>query len=70
MKNNDNFIRVFEIAHQLLTSHSLYLAAWLNSDDFSFGNVNKVDFFLLVRCLYNKQNNTSLLGDVEFLYSC
>ena len=34
------------IANQLLTCHSLYLAPWMN------GNVNKVDFFLLVRCLY------------------
>ena len=29
----------------------------------------KVNFFLLVlqRCLYNKQKNTWLLGDIEFL---
>ena len=25
---------------------------------------------MLVRCLYNKQNNTWLLGDMEFLFSC
>ena len=25
---------------------------------------------MLVRCLYNKQNNTWLLGDREFLFSC
>ena len=28
------------------------------------GKVKEVDFFLLVRCLYNKQNNTWLLGDI------
>ena len=30
----------------------------------------KVDFFLSARCLYNKQNNTWLLGDMEFLLTC
>ena len=25
---------------------------------------------LLVRCLYNKQNNALLLGDMQFLFSC
>ena len=31
--------------------------------------MNKVDF-LLVRCLYSKQNHTTwLLGDMEFLFS-
>ena len=29
----------------------------------------KPGFFLLVRCIYNKQNNTWLLGDMEFLFS-
>ena len=32
--------------------------------------VNKDDFFLLVWGLDNKQNNTWLLGDMEFLLSC
>ena len=32
--------------------------------------MNQVGFFLLVRCLYSKQNNTWLLGDMEFLFSC
>ena len=30
----------------------------------------KSTFFRLVRCLYNKPNNTWLLGDMEFLFSC
>ena len=30
-------------------------------------NMNGVDLFLLVRHLYNKQKNTCLLWDVEFL---
>ena len=30
---------------------------------------NKVDVFLLLRRLCNKENNTELLGDVEFLFS-
>ena len=33
-------------------------------------HVNKFDFFLLVGCLCNKQNNTWLLGDIEFLLMC
>jgi len=60
---------VFEIAYQLLTYHSLYLVPWMNYNAFSFWNMNKVNFFLLVRSLYNKQN-TCLLGDMEFLSSC
>ena len=36
-----------------------------------FETLFKVNFFLLVlqRCLYNKQKNTCLLGDMEFLSS-
>ena len=35
-----------------------------------FSNGTKVDFFLLVKHLHNKQNNTWLLGDMEILFSC
>ena len=55
---------VFEIANQLLTCHSLYLEPWMNS------KANKVAFFLLVWGLDNKQNNTWLLGDMEFPLLC
>ena len=51
-KNNDNFLRVFEIANQLPTPHLLYLVPWVNGNAFYFWNVNKVDFFLLIGC-YN-----------------
>ena len=61
---------VFEIANQLLTRHLLYLAAWMNGNTSSFLNLDKVGFFLLKRCLRNKQNNTWLLRDMEFLFSC
>ena len=61
---------VFEIANQLLTYHSLFSVPWMNYNAFSFWNMNKVNFFLLVRSLYNKQNKTWLLGDMEFLSSC
>ena len=54
---------VFEITNQLLTHHLLYLVPGMN------GDVNKVDF-LLVSCLYNKQNNTWLLGNMEYLFKC
>ena len=46
---------LFEITNQLLTCHSLYLVAWMNGARvFSFWNLTKVSFFLLVNCLYNK----------------
>ena len=35
-----------------------------------FSKVNKVGFFLLVSCLYNKQNKIRLLGDIEFVLTC
>ena len=38
-KNYDNFSCVFEIANQLLTRHSLYLAPWVNGNSFAFWNV-------------------------------
>ena len=56
--------RVFEIANQLMTRHSLSFTPWIND------NLNKVDFFLLVRYLYNKQNNTWVRRDMEFLFEC
>ena len=40
----------FEIANQLLTRQSFYLAPQMNSNTFSFWKVNEVDF-LLVSCL-------------------
>ena len=61
MKSYNNFLRVFEKANQLLSSHTLYLLPCMNGNSFSFWNVNKVDLLLLVRCLYNKPNNTQLL---------
>ena len=51
-------------------SLALYLVPWMNGYVLSFWNVNQVDFLLLARCLYNKQNNLWLLGDVEFLFLC
>ena len=50
-------------------SLSLYLVSWMNGNAFFFWNIDKVNFFL-VRCLYNKQKNTWLPGDMEFLFSC
>lgn len=44
------------------TNHLLHFLPWRN------GNVNKVDF-LLVQCLHKKQNNTCLLGEMEFLFT-
>ena len=41
---------MFEIANQLLACHSLYLVQRMNGNVFYFWKVNKVDFFLLVRC--------------------
>ena len=72
MKNYNNFPRVSEVANQLLTCHLLYLKPWMNGNMFSFWNLNstEVSLFLLVRCLYNKQNNTWLLGDRKFLFLC
>ena len=61
-----NFSRAFEIVNQLPICHLLYLVPWMKSKTFSFNNVNWVGFFLFVRCLYNKQNYTWLLGDMEF----
>ena len=58
------------MANQLLTRHSLNLTPCMNGNPSSFWNVIKVDFFLSARCLYNKQNNTWLLGDMEFLLTC
>ena len=46
---------LFETANQLLTSHSFHLAPWMNGNLFYFCEMNLVDFFLLVRCWYNKQ---------------
>ena len=51
------------MTNQLLTHHLLYLVPGMN------GDLNKVDF-LLVSCLYNKQNNTWLLGNMEYLFKC
>ena len=34
------------------------------------GCINKVDFFVLEQCSCNKQNNTWLLGNTEFLFEC
>jgi len=47
---------VFEVVNQLLTHRSFYLAPWMNGKTFSSRGVNKVDLFLLVRRLYNKQS--------------
>ena len=52
-----NCSRVFEITIELLTRHSLYLAPGTN------GNVKKVDFFLVKRCLYII--NTVIPGCIE-----
>ena len=60
---------MFEVTNQLLTRHSLYLAPRKNVNAFSFWNVNEGGFFLLLRCLYDKQNNTGLLRDAESLLS-
>lgn len=49
----------YDVTH---TNHLLYLLPRRQ------GNVNKVDF-LLVECLYKKQNNTCLLGEMEFLFA-
>ena len=72
VKNYNSFSRVFEIANQLLTRHSvyIYLAPLMKGNALSFRNVKKVGFFLSVRCLYNKENHTWLLGEMEFLFSC
>ena len=59
VKNDDDFFaRVFEIAKQLLTCLPHYFAQWMNG------------CFSFVRCLYDKPNNTWLLGDMKFLYWC
>ena len=47
---------VFKVVIQLLTHRSFYLASWMNGKTFSSRGVNKVDLFLLVRRLYNKQS--------------
>ena len=33
-------------------------------------DVNKGDYFLLVRCLYHRQSNKWLFGDIKFLFEC
>ena len=43
------------------------MSLWIT---FCFWNANKVNYSSLVRCLYNKQNMTQMLGDMEFLFSC
>ena len=48
VKNCYKFSRAFENADKLLTRHSLYLAPWTNINVFSFWNVNKLIFILLV----------------------
>ena len=40
MKNYDNFLRVLEIAYQLLARLSLYLRTWMNGIAFSFQKMN------------------------------
>lgn len=57
---------VFEIADQMLTSHLCILEPWM------IGNVKKVDFFLLVRCLYmiNKKINGCWEISKLFLLKC
>ena len=40
----------------------------MKGNAFCFRKVNKVDSFLLVKCSYHTQNNTRLLGDMEFLF--
>ena len=57
------------MANQLLTLHLLYLAARVNDNALSFLNVNKVDFFLLVRCLYKKQNKVWITWRFLFSYA-
>jgi len=54
---------MFEIANQPLACHLLYLAQWMGGNTFSFSNVNEVGLFLLLRCLYRKQN-------MELLFLC
>lgn len=50
-------LSVWDRQRQLLTRHSLYFAPWINGGK---RESSKVDVFLLVRSLYNKQNNTCL----------
>ena len=70
LRENHDFSVVFKTANQLLTYYLLYSAPWMSGNAFCFWNVKYVRFFLLVTRLYNKQNDTWLLGDVEFLFSC
>ena len=60
-----NTTRVFEIANQLLARHSLNLGMAKLSP---FKTWIKSAFSC--RSLYSKQNNTWLLGDMEFLFPC
>ena len=48
LKNDDNFLRVFEMANPLLTHYSLCLAPWVNGNgfEFSFWNVNVRKVFI------------------------
>ena len=66
-ENYNNFSRASESQS---AANSLYLAPEWIGNSFSFWNVNEVDFFLFVRYLYNKQNSTWFLGDMEFLFEC
>ena len=46
-------------------------APWMNDKLCSlyYWNMNKVNFFFLVRCLYTKKNKTWLFGDIAFLFN-
>ena len=58
-----------EIANQLQKRHSLYLAPWM-IETRSLLSVDKLGLFLLVRSIFNKQNSTWLLEDMESLFWC
>ena len=69
-ENYDIFESVSDRQSVVDTSLALFSAMneWMKGNAFCFRKVNKVDFFLLVKCSYHTQNNTRLLGDMEFLF--